>query len=430
MSPRQGFLEKKTALKLPPDLVACAAVLALGSIPQIGTFGVLFFFTLSTALFLTRPSFNLRELARFSPLLMLPMMAVLSTLWSDAPQRSMRLGLELLSTFAAAIVISRNLRLERLLAMLFIVGAFSAAVWIPALQGSLASGQPLGGNAFKNPIGFNGYLLSALSLSFLVDRAQPTPFRIGALIALPLGLITAKLSQSGGSAASLALTLIVFPPLALIRWLKLPVRVALMVAGVVVLAVASFFLNGVTDELASLRSGVLNKDATLTGRTYLWEFASKLIAERPLLGHGYSAFWRQGNVDAEGLWRWAGIASRQGFNFHNQFIEMRVDLGWVGVTLLALMCGIITAAAMMRQIAAPRIALATLITIVVVIYARSYVEDGLVSPFSGLTVLWLSAFVYAASPEAGSDPTQLGGIRPKLERRSRFSRLETRKSHV
>lgn len=408
--PRQISLRAPVPFSLSPGLVASSAVLGLGLIPQIGTLGVLVFFVLSSALIFTRPAFNLRQLGRFSPLLILPVLAIFSTLWSDAPQRSLRLGLELLGTFAAAIVISRNLRLERLLAMLFIVCAFGALVWAPAIPGSVVSGQPLGGNAFKNPIGFNGFMLSTLALSMLVDRAQPVAFRFCALLMLPLGIITAKLSQSGGGATSLALTLILFPPLALIGSVRLPIRVALAVFSVLLVAVATLFMTDITHAVTTFRSGVLNKDATLTGRTHLWEFASRLSAERPLLGHGYSAFWRQGNVDAEGLWRWAGIASRTGFNFHNEFVEMRVDLGWVGVVLLALTCAVIATGAVMRQIAAPRIALATLITIVIAIYARSYVEDGLVAPFSVLTVLWLATFVYAVLPGVGIDE-DLGGRR-------------------
>ena len=37
--------------------------------------------------------------------------------------------------------------------------------------------------------------------------------------------------------------------------------------------------------------GFLGKDATLTGRTDLWEFVKICISQRPLLGWGFSAFW-------------------------------------------------------------------------------------------------------------------------------------------
>jgi exopolysaccharide production protein ExoQ len=79
---------------------------------------------------------------------------------------------------------------------------------------------------------------------------------------------------------------------------------------------------------------VFDKDPTLTGRTYLWYRAADLIKEKPLFGRGYDAFWVQGNTDAEGLWSFFGIASRDGFTFHNTYIQTLVELGWVGLAVV------------------------------------------------------------------------------------------------
>ena len=51
-----------------------------------------------------------------------------------------------------------------------------------------------------------------------------------------------------------------------------------------------------------------------------------------MLGRGYYAFWRQGNLDAEGLWRYFGIDSRGGFTFHNTLVDILVTLGWIGAS--------------------------------------------------------------------------------------------------
>ena len=40
-----------------------------------------------------------------------------------------------------------------------------------------------------------------------------------------------------------------------------------------------------------IQTDVLGKDARLTGRTLLWEEADSLIAQAPLVGHGYKAIW-------------------------------------------------------------------------------------------------------------------------------------------
>ena len=77
------------------------------------------------------------------------------------------------------------------------------------------------------------------------------------------------------------------------------------------------------------------KDVTLTGRTDLWAVAFQEIAERPVLGTGFQAFWVQGNPLAEELWAMFGIDSRSGFHFHNTLLSNAVEIGIVGVALQA-----------------------------------------------------------------------------------------------
>jgi exopolysaccharide production protein ExoQ len=59
------------------------------------------------------------------------------------------------------------------------------------------------------------------------------------------------------------------------------------------------------------------------------------INEASLTGVGYSAFWRPGNPNAEPLWAEFGIIDRAGFQFHNTYLQICVDLGLVGGALFA-----------------------------------------------------------------------------------------------
>lgn len=81
------------------------------------------------------------------------------------------------------------------------------------------------------------------------------------------------------------------------------------------------------------------KDATLTGGTYIWDLASRLIDANPAFGLGYNAFRIAGNPDAELIWRFAGITEKRGFNFHNTATEITVHLGYVGLSLFACIAG-------------------------------------------------------------------------------------------
>jgi len=60
----------------------------------------------------------------------------------------------------------------------------------------------------------------------------------------------------------------------------------------------------------------IGKDATLTGRVPLWELVDQRIADRPLLGFGYQAFWTEANPDAWAIWstiKWLAPHAHNGF---------------------------------------------------------------------------------------------------------------------
>jgi O-antigen ligase len=88
----------------------------------------------------------------------------------------------------------------------------------------------------------------------------------------------------------------------------------------------------VSDRIADLTKQ-LPVDATFTGRTDIWEFALAAVAEKPMTGHGYSAFWdnvtnRQTSDGAE----WAVTAAHS----HNSYLDLAVTIGLPGLTLVVL----------------------------------------------------------------------------------------------
>jgi len=73
--------------------------------------------------------------------------------------------------------------------------------------------------------------------------------------------------------------------------------------------------------------GTVGKDATLTGRTALWSAVSKRIAERPILGYGYGAFWSGSSGP------WEDVVADIGFfspHSHNGFLDLLLDFGAAG----------------------------------------------------------------------------------------------------
>jgi exopolysaccharide production protein ExoQ len=409
---------------LSAEALASIAVAALCLTLLLGTIGALVFILSTLVLAAYDPARNLRHLVQYSPLLMLPILAVLSTFWSAAPAATMRGSLELLITVVAIVLVACNMRASRMILCVFMAYLVLCLFILPYVPNSLATGNALAVPwlGSKNQAGACGVTLVAMGMPILIDRTQPSIARLAALFAFPMALLIIYLAQSGGSTTSILLMLIAFPSLAALTIIKIQFRVGLLLFTLGLLVVCSFFMNDIIHAYDSFRTNVLNKDATLTGRTFLWDFAAQLSAKHPYLGTGFNAFWLQGNIEAEGLWRWGGIGNRGGFNFHNAFVGMRVALGLVGLTLLVLTCVFVAVAGFARQLIKPSIPLAGLLALMVVNYARAWVEEGLLNPFSITTVLWLAIGVYAFRTEGA--PTSEGTVETSVARGIVQSRRE------
>jgi len=89
----------------------------------------------------------------------------------------------------------------------------------------------------------------------------------------------------------------------------------------------------------------LGKDPSLTGRTEIWESLMRQSAKAPLTGYGYAVFWRDDSVPAN----W--VRHDTGWNVptaHNGWLDMLVQLGWIGVGLIATTLGLAAVAALFR----------------------------------------------------------------------------------
>ncbi|MFT4118413.1 O-antigen ligase family protein [Bradyrhizobium sp.] len=78
---------------------------------------------------------------------------------------------------------------------------------------------------------------------------------------------------------------------------------------------------------------LLPVDPTFTGRSDIWEFALAAVAEKPIIGHGYAAFWddvteRQTAKGAE----WAVTAAHS----HNSYLDLAITIGIPGLLLVVL----------------------------------------------------------------------------------------------
>lgn len=78
---------------------------------------------------------------------------------------------------------------------------------------------------------------------------------------------------------------------------------------------------------------MLPLDPTFTGRSAIWEFALAAVAEKPIIGHGYAAFWDDvtARQTAQGS-EWATSAAHS----HNSYLDLAVTIGLPGLLLVIL----------------------------------------------------------------------------------------------
>jgi exopolysaccharide production protein ExoQ len=182
----------------------------------------------------------------------------------------------------------------------------------------------------------------------------------------------------------------------------------LMLAVVAVLVLLRSEIEALGD---SFRSNVLHKDATLTGRTELWQIADQEVAKRPVLGHGFGAYWRHGNIQVEKIWRDFGVPSRAGFNFHNEFVQIKVDLGYVGLAIFVVLALTVLFAIAWRQLTAPTFFTSFALTVLISTYIRLFAEVSLLGPFTLNCFLWFlfAGLAFAPNQQRASPRRRSGG---------------------
>jgi exopolysaccharide production protein ExoQ len=240
----------------------------------------------------------------------------------------------ILCAYIAARTISvRTLVLGSLIGI-FIVLLYSLKVGGYALDTIDGTTNFVGAFGSKNQIGFFASLGIFFCLAFLgFYRRNWMSFVWTAPIML-LSVYMLAIAHSATSVASLPAVIGIVALLSMSKILSRAYRRVVFVVGAV--ALVAGVVAALNLGLLDFVLGFFGKDSTLTGRTYLWEQGWLAAQQRPVLGYGYAAYWIQGFADPERLWAEFYISTRTGFHFHNTYIETLVELGFIGMTILAL----------------------------------------------------------------------------------------------
>ncbi len=318
----------------PTAMLAGLALFGLIFVALIGPLGALLFLAAGMGLIVRRPDLIGAELRHYGMICALPVFCAASVLWSVHPEISLRYAVQLGVTFAIAIAIANRVPPATFLRILIVLYALAAVASLGIGQ-IRVDGAWLGVFGSKNAFAAAMGVFVLLCLAVGLDPAQGGARRLLALAGLMLGALLLVLAKSAGALVITGLTATAAPVFYLAARLLPLQRVVLALLVLLLGALAMILLYALRDMIFAQFLDLTGKDVTLTGRTDLWNAAFLLIAERPLLGLGYQAFWVEGSAEAEELWAMFGIEARAGFNFHNTYISNAVEIGLIGVAIQA-----------------------------------------------------------------------------------------------
>ena len=199
-------------------------------------------------------------------------------------------------------------------------------------QLAVKGGNFLGIYTHKNGAGYVGGIIFIFLFFYMMSTAR-FEVKIIALFASMVGLFFLVGTHSKTSLGLGLLVPVIGIALYYVLRLELQWRVMAYVAGSVLMGILAwivFYIDWTLDDIGML----VFEDLTFTNRTNVWQFVIKSIEERPILGHGYAAFWKteEGLKNRLGAQLSDGWAATAG-SAHNGYLNIWLETGLVGLVL-------------------------------------------------------------------------------------------------
>lgn len=271
-----------------------------------------------------------------APFLSLFLLVVsLSGFWSDTPEIAMKASLAYVGASAVAIYIGKQYNWTELFRLFRWISFFGVIFSIYYAQFKPSIGRHMKGwsGILGHPNQFAFFMALTAVLWFLYALYSPKQRRLSAVVIL-LALFSLQNANSGASKVLVIVLLSLWFYLNFVK--RLPVQWA-FISVVLFMIVSTILIVVISDNLESIVVGGLGKDMTLTGRTEFWPQIIDKINQRPFLGYGAASFWQP--------WRGLEDPAREIIvvktqfkppHSHNGFLDLALQLGWVGLGLFVL----------------------------------------------------------------------------------------------
>ena len=151
-----------------------------------------------------------------------------------------------------------------------------------------------------------GAFIVALAATFLIFTHSKTAL----MLVLPVLLMSAIIARCRRPAAGVVVALAIL-------------------AAINLFSIGSIFFASIGDVL-----GAILPDPSFTGRTDIWKFALQQVAERPITGYGFAAFWGTKEIvyamAGSSVWEYAAAQA------HNSYLNLALTIGIPGSALAVL----------------------------------------------------------------------------------------------
>ena len=267
----------------------------------------------------------------------LVVLACVSAGWAEMPGLVLRRSVGVAGATLFGIVLACRFSFDEQLVVLQRVIRTAAILCIGAwilghvLGIDLVGGGSLtgGGGPWCGIFNHKNMLGSAMALGILVEQHLPTGSTVARVSKTAWLLLYAGLLILSDSLTSVVALILTFGAMYAVKsfrgryGLVMPAGFVAVLAGGIVL-----FLN------ADLVTAAMGRSSDLTGRAELWRWTTVMISQRPLLGYGFSGFWRgaaQQSMTVETHIGWSPIYA------HNGYLEILVSLGFAGLVVFGMM---------------------------------------------------------------------------------------------
>ena len=255
---------------------------------------------------------------------------VLSLSWSFEPGTTVKNSFTLVCSSLFGIYLTSRYSIKEQLQLIawsfyiIITLSFILAIALPKYgqMGDFHQGKWRGVFTHKNGLGAT---MVVSVIVFLIQGNSQQKKNTVAWVFLGLSVVLLLLSSSTSALLNCLILVSAFFILQVLRW-----SYHVMIPSIIALVTIGTCLNYWLIDNASIFFNAVGKDATLTGRTELWQLVWDMIWKQPWIGYGYGGFWH--DYDGESAYVWRAITFHPS-HAHSGYLNVLLDLGFLGLTI-------------------------------------------------------------------------------------------------